>query len=75
MLKWYLDKDRNMLKFLIPCLTEYKIYTVENWNAYPLYILIQAKPFIVSTNLSMLLLFHKTFLGPLHDMSSYYWVP
>ena len=28
------------------------------------------KPFIVSTNLSMIQLFNKTFLGPLHDMST-----
>ena len=32
-------------------------------------ILIHTKPFIVSTNLSMIKLCYKTFLGLLHDMS------
>ena len=31
-------------------------------------ILMQTKPFIVSTNLSIVSLFHETFLRPLHDM-------
>ena len=56
--KWYLDKDRNMLKF------EFKIwlytnYTVENWDTMALneclpIILKQTQPHIVSTNLSMI---------------------
>ena len=74
MLKLYHDKDRNVLDFLIPNLTEYKIhswilgYHVIKDECLPT-ILIQTKPFIVSTNLSMISLFHKTFLRPLHDMS------
>ena len=38
-------------------------------NECPSTILIYAKPFIVSTNLSMVWLFNNTFLRPLHDMS------
>ena len=74
MLKWYLDKDRNMLKFYsefdriqnIPL----KIGVPCHKNECPPTILIQSKPLIVSRNLSMISLFHKTFLDPLHDMSS-----
>ena len=62
------------VKKLIPNLTEYKIY---GWklgyhlikNDCPPAILIHTKPFIISTNLSMIKLFNKAFLRPLHDMS------
>ena len=39
-------------------------------NDHALSILIQTKPFIVSTNLSIISLFHETLLRLLHDMSS-----
>ena len=48
------------LKIGVPC----------HKNECPPTIVIQAKSIIVSTSLSMISLFHKTFLGPLQDSSS-----
>ena len=46
-----------------------KIGVPSHKNECPTNILIHTKPFIVPTNLSLILLFNKTFLRPLHDMS------
>ena len=62
-LKWNLDKDGNILNFEFQVLGNIK-HTVEilgyhEKNECPPTILIQTKPFIVSTNLSMRALIHK----------------
>ena len=46
-----------------------KIGVPSHTNECPSAILIHTKPIVVSTNLSMIQLFNKTFLRLLHDMS------
>ena len=73
MLKWYLDKRPQHVKNLIPNLTEYKFKLKIGVPCHkyecPPNILIHTKPFLATTNLSMIKSFNKTLLFPLHDMS------
>ena len=58
----YHDKDRNVLKFLFQIWLQLKIGEPYHENECPPTILIQTKPFIVSTKLSKISLFHKAFM-------------